>query len=321
MSKIKIIRYQETHKAQWSQFVKNARNGLFMFERDFMDYHSDRFEDFSLMVFDDNSLLALLPLNRIDNDVVCHGGLTYGGVLVSDKMTSNKMIKLFVKVSEFLLELGVELLLYKAIPHIYHNIPSQEDLYALHLFGGKLVRRDLSSVIDFSSNVKMSKGRKYQINQAQKAGIEVSEQGDFSGYWQLLSDVMSKHGATPTHSLSEITLLAERFAKNIRLYEATKDGVLQAGVVVFDNLNVIHTQYMATSDAGRESGALDLIITTILDKHKQSHRYFSFGISTENAGRYLNTGLVRQKESFGARAITHDFYQLNLKDVCRNLEA
>ena len=321
MSEITIVRYQQSHKAQWSQFVANSRNALFMFKRDFMDYHSDRFDDFSLMIYEGNRLLALLPLNRVNDEVISHGGLTYGGVLFDDKMSSNKMIELFTRVSEFLLEQGVNSLVYKAIPYIYHDVPSQEDLYALTLLGGQLIRRDLSSAIDFNRSVKMSKGRKYQINQARKAGIEVKQQDDYSQYWQLLDDVVSKHGAKPTHSLAEITQLAASFPKNIRLYQATKDDQLEAGVVVFDNLNVIHTQYMAASDAGRDSGALDLIIATLLEQHKDSHQYFSFGISTENGGRYLNTGLVRQKESFGARAITHDFYQLNLTQVHNHLEA
>lgn len=36
--------------------------------------------------------------------------------------------------------------------------------------------------------------------------------------------------------------------------------------------------------------------------------YLSMGISTEQAGRLLNTGLVEQKERFGARTVVHDFY-------------
>ena len=41
-------------------------------------------------------------------------------------------------------------------------------------------------------------------------------------------------------------------------------------------------------------------------------RYFSFGISTEQAGQYLNEGLIAQKEGFGARTVVHDFYEWNL---------
>jgi hypothetical protein len=315
MSEIIVVRYQEDYKEQWTQFVGGARNGLFLFSRDFMDYHSDRFDDFSLMIFEGNRLLALLPLNRVNDEVVSHGGLTYGGVIVDDKMTSHKMIELFIKVSQFLMEQGVTSLIYKAIPHLYHDVPSQEDLYVLSLLGAQLIRRDLSSVIAFGRDVKMSKGRKYQINQARKAGIQVTKQSDFAPYWKLLGKVVERHGVKPTHSLSEIEMLAEKFPRNIGLLEARKDGELEAGVVIFDNQNVIHTQYMASSDVGRESGALDLIISTILEQCKATHRYLSFGISTEDGGRILNSGLVRQKESFGARGIAHDFYQLDLTQI------
>jgi hypothetical protein len=321
MSDITVVRYHSEQEKQWSTFVSNARNGVFLFNRYFMDYHSDRFDDCSLMVFEGKRLLALLPLNQVNDQVVSHGGLTYGGVIADDKMTSNKMIELFAAVSGYLLEQGIHCMVYKAIPHIYHDVPTQEDLYALTLLGAQLIRRDLSSAIDFNRNVKMSKGRKYQINQARKADIAISEETDFGEYWKLLTEVVGKHGAKPTHSLAEIEVLAARFPQEIRLYTATKEDQLEAGVVVFDNGNVIHTQYMASSEFGRDSGALDLIIATILEQYKTTHRYFSFGISTENAGRRLNTGLIRQKESFGARAITHDFYLLNLSEVGSRLEA
>lgn len=41
-------------------------------------------------------------------------------------------------------------------------------------------------------------------------------------------------------------------------------------------------------------------------------KYFDFGISNENNGRFLNRGLIAQKEGFGARTIVHDFYELSI---------
>ena len=40
---------------------------------------------------------------------------------------------------------------------------------------------------------------------------------------------------------------------------------------------------------------------------------FDFGISTEQGGRYLNEGLIFQKEGFGARTVVYDTYELNIE--------
>ena len=49
---------------------------------DFVEYHSDRFTDYSLMVYEDQKLIAIMPANFDENgDVHSHQGLSYGGVL------------------------------------------------------------------------------------------------------------------------------------------------------------------------------------------------------------------------------------------------
>mgnify|MGYP003385196355 FL=1 len=74
---------------------------------------------------------------------------------------------------------------------------------------------------------------------------------------------------------------------------------------------VTHTQYLATNDKGRECGALDFIIETSIQQSQDMNvKYFSFGISTEQNGTVLNGGLAAQKESFGARTICIDAYEV-----------
>ncbi|WP_170829096.1 GNAT family N-acetyltransferase [Pseudoalteromonas amylolytica] len=294
---------------------------MFLFERDFMDYHSDRFADFSLMIYEGTRLLAVLPLNRVGSEVYSHGGLTFGGMVFENKMSSSKMIEVFLEVSSFLLSKGLDKLTYKAIPHIYHSMPSQEDLYCLTLMGANLVRRELSSVIDYRDVASMSTNRKRILKKSHKYPIEVVKSQSFERYWLLLESVVSKYGVRPTHTHDEIKLLAARFPNSIHLYEAELDGELQAGVVVFDNKHVVHTQYLATSESGKENGALDLILSKLISEYQGERRYFSFGISTENAGQYLNMGLVRQKEGFGARTIVHDTYEVSLDTAKLKLEA
>ena len=75
----------------------------------------------------------------------------------------------------------------------------------------------------------------------------------------------------------------------------------------------MHTQYLANSAAGREVAALDLVIDQLITGAFREFRYFSFGVSTEGNGKYLNSGLISQKEGFGARAVVHDVYELAIQ--------
>lgn len=44
--------YTQNDKPLWNAFNAESKNGLFMFDRDYMDYHSDRFVDNSLMFYE-----------------------------------------------------------------------------------------------------------------------------------------------------------------------------------------------------------------------------------------------------------------------------
>ena len=50
---IKVERYTQNNKVTWDSFIRSSKNHSFLFFRDFMDYHSDRFIDYSLMIYDE----------------------------------------------------------------------------------------------------------------------------------------------------------------------------------------------------------------------------------------------------------------------------
>jgi hypothetical protein len=310
-----ILKYTLENKNVWNEFVKNSKNGHFFFQRDYMEYHSDRFKDFSILVFDNtDKLIAILPANLKENILYSHQGLTFGGFIVDDKMKTETMLEIFALLKEFLKEQNIEKLVYKCIPYIYHIKPSEEDRYALFRNDAKLIRRDVTSTIDLTEEVRYSKGRKWTINKAKKESIETFESNDYEIFWQILTTVLeSNHEATPVHTLEEIKKLAFLFPKNIKLYLSKKDERIISGALIYENQNIVHTQYLANSEEGRELGALDLLIDYLIKDIYKDKKYFDFGISNEDAGRFLNTGLIAQKEGFGARAVVHDFYELEIK--------
>ena len=95
MSTYNIIKYTSDYYQIWNDFVANAKNATFLFNRDFMEYHSDRFEDNSLLIFDEkDKLVAIFPANRIGNELFSHQGLTYGGLILDEKSKLSEIIHL-----------------------------------------------------------------------------------------------------------------------------------------------------------------------------------------------------------------------------------
>lgn len=285
-----------------------------MFYRDYMDYHAERFTDYSLIIFDaKEKILAALPANIAGNIVYSHGGLTFGGLLVAENMTTGRMLEVFSAVKAFLRANNIHTLVYKCIPYIYHQYPAEEDKYALFINDAKLIRRDVSTTIYLPQRYAYQERRKRTIKKAEKEFVTVMASEALDEYWEVLTDVLLlQHGAEPVHSVKEIKLLAQRFPHNIKLFVAQKAGKIVAGTVIFENRQVVHAQYLANSEEGRSVGALDLLIDYLITEIYKEKIYFDFGISNEQQGRFLNAGLIAQKEGFGARAVVHDFYQLNI---------
>lgn len=309
---IKIIRYETGQKPVWDSFISQSKNGTFLFQRGYMDYHSDRFPDFSLMFFKEpETLVAVMPASLNGSTLSSHAGLTFGGIVSDRHMKTPVMLQVFDLLKAYAKTAGITHIIYKAIPHIYHLIPAEEDLYALYRHNARLVRRDVSSTIAMSERLSFSKGRRYEVKQAQKHGLEVRRSDDFESFMAVEEQLLSvKYDSQPVHTPAEMQLLAERFPDNIKLFTALRNDQLVAGVIIYESANVAHAQYIAATDEGKQTGALDLILSYLINDYYAEKKYFDFGISTEDDGRHLNVGLIENKQSFGARAIVHDFYDL-----------
>lgn len=312
---IEIVKYNSNVKNQWDTFVNASKNGTFLFLRDYMDYHSDRFTDYSLMFYRNNKLLGILPANICDNGkrIVSHGGLTYGGFILHPNTKACDVIEIVGETKKLMQEAGIEQLVYKPIPYIYNITPSEEPLYALFQTGAKLSARSISTTIDNQEPPKFSQLRKRCISKAVKAGIECRESSDYGKFWDILTTILqARHESTPVHTREEIELLHNRFPNNIKLYTACKQGKTMAGIVVYETARTAHFQYIAASDEGCSTGALDMLISHLIKNVYSEKRYIDFGISTEQGGTYLNEGLIKQKEGFGGRAVVYDTYELNI---------
>ena len=309
-----IVRYTAARADEWNQFVAQSKNGTFLFDRSYMDYHSDRFQDHSLMFYTDGRLLAVLPANESDATLYSHQGLTYGGLVTDLNMTAADAMRLFADLNAYLHSVGILRVVYKAIPWIYHQLPSEEDLYALtQVCGAGLTVRELSTTIMLQRNVRWSRIRRRGIKRSQDAGVVVEVSQDFDAFWPVLEEnLQTNHQVRPVHSVDEMKLLHSRFPQNIVLYTASLNGQVIGGVVMYLTPQVAHAQYSSATPEGKRLGVLDAIYDRIMHQDMKDYPYFDFGKSTEDAGHILNEPLVFQKEGFGGRAVCYDTYEWNL---------
>ena len=309
---IEVKRYKENDKALWNEVTKKSKNGVFLFDRDYMDYHKDKFTDHSLVLYKGNKIIALFPADENNREIYSHGGLTFGSLVMTLDIKATEVLEGLELIKTYYRELGFIKMTYKVVPAIFHKYPAEEDLYGLFRMNANLVRRDISSVIKINDKIKFSESKKQAVTKCEKLNIQVFENVDFTDYWKLLSEVLAKFEKKPVHSIEEISKLKSAFAENIKLFEARSNGELLAGVVIYDFGSVVHTQYMANSQEGRKIGALDFINHKLISEVFREKEYYSFGISTENQGRELNAGLIQQKEMMGSRGIAIDFYEIPL---------
>lgn len=313
---ITIMKYSPENKNEWNEFLHQAKNNLFMFDRNYMEYHSDRFTDHSLMFYKEKSLVALLPANQEERTLFTHGGLTYGGFISGDTMKQETMMECFDELKVYCRNSNINKVLYKVIPYFYHLQPAEEDKFALFYNKARIRKVEASTVIDLQRPIHMAKLRCRQIKKAEKSGLIVvvgNEFEDYQDYIELVDTVLQEnHSVKAVHTADELYLLYNRFPENIHLYMAKLNNILVAGTVLFEYRDVIHTQYLATNDDGRKIGALDLTINEVINHYVYRKKYLDFGISTENAGKYLNKGLISQKEGFGGRTVVYETWELDI---------
>lgn len=310
---MKIILYNDSFKKQWDDFVRVSRNGTFLLCRDFIEYHADRFKELSYMVFDDKDRLLAVMAGHVAGKVYySHRGLTYGGLVLGDKIGAGQVLEFFEHLKFMLKQQGFSRIEYKVIPHIYHRQPAEEDQYALFRIGAKLSERHISSTIDLQQNrIAYSDLRKRKLRSSFRNGIVVEVSSDYESFWKILTaNLDAKYGKKPVHSLSEIEYLVLKFPDNIKLFVARDaEGGACGGCVVFLTDTVAHIQYVAATELGKRVGAVDTLIDCVVNSREfEGRRYFDYGISTEDGGLFLNKGLVAQKEGFGARGTLYDVY-------------
>ena len=306
-----IIKYTPEYRQQWNEYVAKARNATFLFYRNYMDYHSDRFKDYSLLFFKKGKLHSILPAHQVGKTLCSHFGLTYGGLIMNIHVTISDVCQLFEELNVYLRLQGFEKVQYRPIPWIYHLHPSEEDLYAIFWkCKAYLSLRNIGTTIFMQQKLRWRKDHLRRLKKAHQNGVTVVRDASLSEFWEVLNENLEKRfGAKPVHTLQEMELLKSRFPENIIQYNAYRNGHIIGGLTFYITQQVVHGQYSSTNDEGKEFGAMEAIYERIMYHDYPDYPYLDFGSSTEQQGAWINEGLIAHKEGYGGRGVVYDTYE------------
>jgi len=316
MTKYTVKKYDQNDYKIWNDFIAQAKNATFLFHRDFMEYHKDRFEDFSLLVYQDEKLISILPANKVGNSLYSHQGLTYGGLVYTSKLKAEKVEVVLDAVLLFLKENLFETFYYKPIPNFYFPEGNNEIDFFLFKKGAVIDRKEMNLAVNLELPLQISKSKLKHFRRIEDLDLDIMEEDDFNPFWSTILEprLLEKFNVKPVHTKEEILLLKQKFPENIRQYSVYLRDEIIAGITIFETENVVKSQYGATSKKGEEVRALDFLFINLIEKYKRKgKRFFDMGIVNEENESGYCSGLLKQKEELGCTVYNQDFYKIEIK--------
>jgi len=315
MTKYTVKKYHPNDAAIWNEFIAQSKNATFLFQRDFMEYHQDRFDDFSLLIFEGEKLKAVLPANKKENTVYSHQGLTYGGLVFSHKLKAEKIGLILDQVLVFFKENQIETFYYKPIPGFYFPEGNQQTDFFLFKRGAVLDRKEMNLAINLGMPLQISKSKLKHFRRIEDLDLDIVEEQQFDSFWDKILEprLLEKFDSKPVHTKAEITSLKQKFPQNIKQFSVYQQDEIIAGITIFEMGNVVKSQYGATSKKGEAVRALDFLFINLIEKYKNEKKlFFDMGIVNSDEEDY-NSGLLQQKEELGCTVYNQDFYKIEIR--------
>ena len=316
MTKFTVKKYDQNDYKIWNDFIAQAKNATFLFHRDFMEYHKEHFEDFSLLVYQDEKLISILPANKVANTIYSHQGLTYGGLVSIAKVKGEKVEAVLDAILYFLKENSFETFYYKPIPNFYFPEGNNEIDFFLFKRGAVLDRKEMNLAVNLELPLQISKSKLKHFRRIEDLDLDIMEEEDFNPFWEKILEprLLEKFNVKPVHTKEEILFLKQNFHENIRQYSVYQNDEIIAGITIFETENVVKSQYGATSKKGEEFRALDFLFINLIEKYKRKgKRFFDMGIVNEENESGYHSGLLKQKEELGCNVYNQDFYKIEIK--------
>jgi len=312
---IEIQKYSLKFKELWDSFIDKADNGFFFFKRNYMEYHADRFYDYSLIVFIDNEIKALFPCNLNGDIIYSHQGLSYGGVLHEVDADIYILNSIHKAIISYFNNLGIKHINISPIPSLYSK--TKNDFYEQILKEEPtniLVQKPIST-IDHEL-VKLPTRRKLRIPKTHEDNYCFEIVDDMNMVWPMIEQCyLSQHGFNPVHSQSEIAYLKNCFPEKI-LINTIKENVpnapILAALITLDDKRIVKFQYIGYTEIARKANVIDYLYYKTINKSISENKNVDMGHSIDINSNQINNKILFAKRRHGAVEITATTYSIDL---------
>ena len=312
--------YDESLSGKWDEFVmQHAMNGTFLHTRRFLNYHPEgRFTDASLLIYNGQELCAVIPaaVQTIDGKRMLrsHPGSTFGGPIIGAEMLrAPKLVELVAAIDEYNQQQGYDGCELKLTSDLFATLPTDCLQYALY-HAGYTDEIEIAACLPVEGKTQeellaeYSFNKRYDLKKCVKAGLSyrvVHSHEEIAVFYELLCLNLKKFDAKPVHTLEELESFHDERLKDeivfLGIFDAENAMVAGACLFRFAQANVVHTQYLATKpDVKGYVPSTFLYHSVICHALESGAKTVSFGTSTHDRGRVLNTGLIQNKEGYGA---------------------
>ncbi len=320
-----IVRYTDAWEEKWDRFVmQSAFNGTFLQTRHFLNYHPQgRFTDASLLFLQGSQIAAVIPACEVsENGKRCfysHKGSTFGGFVIDKaKYNISSLETLFETFEKYIIQEGYHEAFIKNTSDVFSE-GSNELLDYYFYKNGYTVIDELSFYIDCSRTgddilSSWSSGRRRDYKYALKNDLlfrRLEGDDELASFYDILVSNLARHNARPVHTLDELREFRDsRLQDIVDFFGVFHHGELIAGTMLFYfRKNVLHTQYLAQKAEYASLFTMNYLNYNLIRLAKEKgFSKFSFGISTEERGKILNTGLAVFKEGFGTQFCNNRSY-------------
>lgn len=318
---LSVTVYEKQYEVMWDEFVmKYSINGTFLQTRRFLNYHpTDRFRDASCIVWNGNhEIVAVCSACRITQDgeeiLYSHMGSTYGGIIIRTGKwyKTHRVISILTCLEALWKEEGITQVVLKQTPSLFSAVSQDLADYCFYYLGYETCK-ELNLYVDFTEygqNIlnELSQGKRTNVHNCEKEGLvcrKVTSKEEVYRFHVLLSKTLEKYHKKPVHTVDELyDFVSERLKEECEIFGIYKEEKMIAGSMMFyfRQVNIAHTQYLCSDSQYNKLSPMTYAYYSMLcEMRKRGFKKVSWGIVTENVGRYLNDGLVNNKEAFGSR--------------------
>lgn len=316
MLELRIEKYSADLKEKWDDFVmKQSMNGTFLQTRQFLDYHKDRFQDTSLILYKGNdTMVAVVPACTIEDEArkifSAHQGSTFGGIVIGKNFNNIEHVDaIMTTLEDYLKSQQYDEIWIKCTSEIFAK--GNVNLLYYYMFQrGYSSWDEISCYIDFEhyeediiTNFTAGRRRDYKYSLKQNLEFrQLETREEVTVFYSILCQNLEKFDAKPVHSLEELLeFKEERLKEIVDFYGVFHEDKMIAGSMVFKFFDkVFHTQYLAADSGYLKMFPMNFLDTKLIQTAKEKgFQFFSFGTSTEEHGKVLNKHLAQFKEGFG----------------------